>query len=140
MKITFKAPLFTKLWLVDWAAFLPYWRRSWQYDALKDEALENVLFSNWFTKDGCFLTGSFDFFPDGSIFFSNGTHRSRVLAKHMQHIPMGTNADTYRRTSLSQIFIRRIEKGEQWDIPDIPVRCGEEGRVKDIERRDALVL
>ena len=125
MKLLLRPPLFGKLWLVDWHGLLPFWQRSWQYDSVKDETLLAAFSTHWFSsKDGRrrFVIGHINYFPhEPCVMFSNGTHRTRVLAKQLRYLPLSAHASTYRNKQLAPFFLRRIEKIEEFEVPDFPV-------------------
>lgn len=66
MKVLLRPPLFSKVWLVDWHGIRPFWERSWQYEAVKDEALVEAFSTHWFSDKGGerrLVIGHIDFFP-----------------------------------------------------------------------------
>jgi hypothetical protein len=125
MKVLLRPPLFGKVWLVDWHGIRPFWERSWQHDAVKDKALIEAFSTHWFSDKGGerrLVTGHIDFFPhDTMVMFSNGTHRTRVLAQRLRFLPLAAHASSYRNKRLSPFFVRRIETAEEFEVPDFPV-------------------
>lgn len=111
--------------MVDWHGILPFWQRSWQYDDVKDELLLDAYSPLWFkVKNGepRFLVGAIDFFTDTSlVMFSNGTHRTRVLAKRLRYLPLSAHASAYQSKALRPFFLRRIDKDEPFEMPDFPL-------------------
>lgn len=92
---------------------------------MKDEALIEALSTHWFSDKGGerrLVTGHIDFFPhETMVMFSNGMHRTRVLAQRLRFLPLAAHASSYRNKRLSPFFVRRIEKAEEFEVPDFPV-------------------
>lgn len=53
--------------------------------------------------------------------FSNGTHRTRVLAQRLRFLPLAAHASSYRNKRLAPFFVRRIKRAEKFEVPDFPV-------------------
>lgn len=125
MKVLLRPPLFGKIWLVDWHGIRPLWERSWQHDEVKDEVLIKAFSKHWFSDKGSerrLVVGHIDFFPhETMVMFSNGTHRTRVLAQRLRFLPLAAHASTYGNKRLSPFFVRRIEKTEEFEVSDFPV-------------------
>ena len=125
MKVLLRPQMFGKMWLVDWLGLQPYWERSWQCESVKSDALIDAFLTLWFTDCAGkrhFVIGHIDYFPaESMLMFSNGTHRTRVLAKRLRYLPVSAHAAAYRNKQLAPFFLRQIKKDEEFELPNFPV-------------------
>jgi hypothetical protein len=128
MQVRLSAHVNFRIWLVDWQALVPYWAKHWQYDSLKDEKLADAFLDLWFKKTEnkdsirTFNVGHLDCWPAAeTIAFNNGSHRTRVLAKHLRYVPLSARADCYRSEVFEPHFIRQVTRQEVIEFPDLPV-------------------
>lgn len=128
MHVRLTAEVNSRIWLVDWRALEPYWAKHWQYESLKNEYLADAFLDLWFRKkeknDGIrtFDVGHLDFWPkEETLAFGNGSHRTRLLAKHLRYVPVSAHASCYRSRTLAPHFKRLVSRQELVEFPNIPV-------------------
>src|SRR5437762_2309475 len=112
MQVRLTALVNWRIWLIDWQALEPYWAKSHQYERLKGEKLTDAFLNFWFeTKDGIptFDVGHLGYWPENEmIMFGNGSHRTRLLAKHLRWVPVSAHASCYRSRVLAPHFKRLV--------------------------------
>lgn len=128
MHVRLTAAVNFRIWLVDWQALEPYWAKHWQYESLKNDKLADAFLDLWFMKTAgkerirTFNVGHLDCWPAAEkIAFNNGSHRTRVLAKHLRYVPVSAHANCYRSKTLAPHFKRLVSRQELIEFPDLPV-------------------
>lgn len=82
--------------------------------------------SSWFRDDGsslkCFTPPAFCF-QNGKLKGVNGRHRAVLLCRHMEEFPMLlVGAGEWPDRTLREIMMRKIEKNEVIELPDLPIK------------------
>ena len=102
----------------------------------KNKVVKSVYHVHWFERaeDGVLLFHAPEFYlTEGVAKFINGRHRTIMLSRHLEAMPMAlTNMDGYpifasqpsqlSQNCLARISIRRVMDGEEFDFPDVPVK------------------
>jgi hypothetical protein len=109
---------------------------QWNLAQRASEAIEDAYHEHWFTQraDGSRLFHAPEFYlTKGVAKFINGRHRTLLLSKHLEQIPMAlTNMDGFPVFAakphpesievLKQISVRKLSGSEFFEFPDLPVK------------------
>jgi hypothetical protein len=125
MHVRVTAAVNWRIWLVDWHALEPYWAKSGQYESLKAEKLADAFLDLWFDRRNAiptFNVGHLNYWPkEDRLAFGNGSHRTRLLAKHLRYVPVSAHANCYRSRALAPHFRRLVSRQELVEFPDLPL-------------------
>jgi hypothetical protein len=115
-----------KAFEIDWGELMRFWSLTWQYEALKNENLIDAYAADWFRLDQSgrnrFIIPKLEYHdPLRPIWFTNGTHRARVIAGLQKTVPMSLGCSIYRRKRFDCMIVREIPRDAHFEIPDLPV-------------------
>ncbi|MDR2982574.1 MAG: hypothetical protein LBV12_10055 [Puniceicoccales bacterium] len=116
-----------RIWLVDWEGLAPFWKKDPYHFDFEDKGLKKAYCAYWFyrNKQGMLrlTVGFIEMNHDQSFGFSNGRHRTNVMAQGMRYVPLSAPAPVYRNKQLAPFFIKKLTRDEIIEIPDYPI-CG----------------
>lgn len=115
---------------VSWKEMKEYWDNN-SFHPLSSGSLQSAYHYLWLKKRNgelpLFEVGAIHFnHADDSIMFHNGRHRTILLTKFRNDIPLAICDTVKEHEVIRNAIIRPIENSDYIDLPDLPIkRCFE---------------
>lgn len=116
-----------KAMLVDWRYLEPLWLRS-KCAQIDKGKLIDAYCERWIdisSQPWGFILGEVCINRDANgqlrLDFSNGRHRTNLMAKHQSRIPVCILGDIPDDAEIKNAFVMSLEAGDVVDIPDLPI-------------------
>ena len=90
----------------------------------ESQSVEDYYRADWFyfEPEGPFFSPPAFYLKRGRAFFINGRHRTVLLARHLELLPMAlTQIDDASEPTLARIVERPLADGDPIVLPDLPI-------------------